>query len=168
MTIREATERWVGEFSRIPIGIVEKLLKANPDEVQEITPPSEHDRVDVWGGEHSGEGEITGCDEETGLYTIEMDDGEEIQAEAEDFEVLRDGFLPMWGAMWAFDDSSDDDWLEHGGLQKMADCGFRVYEQEDYGYIFGIDVAGYDFYDEHWIPLYRAHGLHWHDKEEKA
>ena len=27
MTIREATQKWVGEFSRIPIGIVEKLLK---------------------------------------------------------------------------------------------------------------------------------------------
>ena len=168
MTIREATERWVGEFSRIPIGIVEKLLKANPDEVQEITPPGEHDRVDVWGGEHSGEGEITGYDEETGQYTVEMDDGEAIQAEAEDFEVLRDGFLPMWGTMWAFGDSADEDWLENGGLQKMADCGFRIYEQEDYGCIFGIDGAGYDFYDEHWIPLYRARGLHWHDKEEKA
>lgn len=168
MTIREATERWMGEFSRIPIGIVEKLLKANPDEVQEITPPGEHDRVDVWGGEHSGEGEITGYDEETGQYTVEMDDGEAIQAEAEDFEVLRDSFLPMWGTMWAFGDPADEDWLENGGLQKMADCGFRIYEQEDYGHIFGIDGAGYDFYDEHWIPLYRARGLHWHDEEEKA
>lgn len=40
MTLREATQKWVGEFSRIPIGIVEKLLEANPDEVQEITPPA--------------------------------------------------------------------------------------------------------------------------------
>ena len=168
MTIREATERWMDEFSRIPIGIVEKLLKANPDEVREITLPRKYDRVNVWGGEYSGEGEITGYDEETGLYTIEMDDGEEIQVEAETFEVLRDSFLPMWGTMWAFDDSWDDDWLEHGGLQKMADCGFRIYEQEDYGHIFGIDGMGYSFMDAHFEPLYRARGLHWHDKEEKA
>lgn len=47
----------------------------------------------------------------------------------------------------------------------MADCGFRIYEQEDYGYIFGIDGAGYDFYDEHWCPLYKARGLRWHDEE---
>lgn len=168
MTIREATEKWVGEFSRIPIGIVEKLLKANLDEVQEITPPGKHNRVRVWDREHSGEGEITGYDEETDLYTIEMDDGEEIQAEAEDLEVLYCNFLPMWGTMWAFGDSADEDWLERDGLQKMADCGFRVYEQEDYGYIFGIDGMGYSFMDAHFEPLYKARGLHWHDKEEKA
>lgn len=145
MTIREATQKWVGEFSRIPVGIVEKLLEANPDELQEITPASLYDRVDLYDGEHSGVGEITGYDEETGLYTVEMDDGEEIQAERDVFDVRRDDYLPMWGTMWAFGDSSDEDWLERGGLQKIADCGFRIYEQEDYGYIFGIDGAGYSF-----------------------
>lgn len=45
----------------------------------------------------------------------------------------------------------------------MADCGFRIYESDDFGgYIFGIDGAGYDFYDAHWIPLYKARGLRWH------
>ena len=101
MTIREATQKWVGEFSRIPIGIVEKLLEANPDELQEITPASLYDRVDLYDGEHSGVGEITGYDEETGLYTVAMDDGEEIQAERDVFEVRRDDYLPMWGTMWA-------------------------------------------------------------------
>ena len=168
MTLREAVQKWVGEFSRIPIGIVEKLLEANPDELQEITPASLYDRVDLYDGEHSGVGEITGYDEETGLYTVAMDDGEEIQAERDVFDVRRDDYLPMWGTMWAFGDSSDEDWLERGGLQKMADCGFRIYEQEDYGYIFGIDGAGYDFYDEHWCPLYKARGLRWHDEEGKA
>lgn len=73
----------------------------------------------------------------------------------------------MWGTLWAFGDSVDNWWLEeHGGLQAMADCGFRIYEQEDYEYVFGIDGAGYDFYSEHWIPLYKARGLHWHKEEE--
>ena len=49
----------------------------------------------------------------------------------------------------------------------MADCGFRIYEQEDYGYIFGIDGAGYDFYEAHWIPLYKARGLKWHLTEHR-
>lgn len=26
--------------------------------------------------------------------------------------------------------------------------------------------AGYSFYTEHWIPLYKARGLKWHDKED--
>ena len=76
-------------------------------------------------------------------------------------------FLPMWGTMWSFGDSADDYWLEEGdGLELMAECGFRIYEQEDFGYLFGIDGAGYSFMDEHWIPLYKARGLHWHREEE--
>ena len=73
-----------------------------------------------------------------------------------------DTFLPMWGTMWSFDHFFDDIWLkEKSNLQAMADCGFRIYEQEDFGYIFGIDGAGYDFYEAHWIPLYKARGQQW-------
>lgn len=76
-------------------------------------------------------------------------------------------FLPMWGTMWSFGDSADDYWLEEeDGLELMAECGFRIYEQEDFGYLFGIDGAGYSFMDEHWIPLYKARGLQWHREEE--
>jgi len=65
--------------------------------------------------------------------------------------------------MWSFCNLIDNDWLEdEKNLKKMADCGFRIYEQEDYGYIFGIDGMGYSFYDEHWKPLYEARGLRWH------
>lgn len=76
-------------------------------------------------------------------------------------------FLPMWGTMWSFGDSADDYWLEEeDGLELMAECGFRIYEQEDFGYLFGIDGAGYSFMHEHWIPLYKARGLQWHREEE--
>ena len=47
----------------------------------------------------------------------------------------------------------------------LRDALARIYEQEDYGYIFGIDGAGYSFFDEHFEPLYRARGLRWHDEE---
>lgn len=51
----------------------------------------------------------------------------------------------------------------------MSDCGFRVYQHEEWGFFFGIDGAGYDFYSEHWIPLYKRRGLRWHDPAaEKA
>ncbi|MDR0531405.1 MAG: hypothetical protein LBG83_05000 [Oscillospiraceae bacterium] len=74
-----------------------------------------------------------------------------------------DSLLPMWGTMWSFRTSADGWWIEkENNRQAMADCGFRIYEQEDYGYIFGIDGAGYDFYEAHWIPLYKARGLKWH------
>jgi hypothetical protein len=78
-------------------------------------------------------------------------------------ETEADTFLPMWGAMWTFGNITDQWWLEdERNLKAMADCGFRIYEQEDYGYVFGIDGMGYDFYEAHWIPLYKARGLQWH------
>lgn len=119
MTIREATQSWVREFNAVPMGVLEKLMAADPDAVIEITP------------------------------------------EAEDNEERYDA-LPIWGTLWSFGDSIDSDWLEDH-LREMADCGFRIYRQEDYGYLFGIDGAGYDFYEAHWIPLYRARGLRWHE-----
>ena len=90
------------------------------------------------------------------------DDIDEITPMNDD-DVDHDNYLPIWGTMWSFDDYIDTEWLEDKrNLKAMADCGFRIYIQEDLGYIFGIDGAGYDFYEAHWIPLYEARGLMWH------
>lgn len=166
-TINDAAHAWVAEFNAIPMAIIDKLLEQNLEELHEITPPSVGDRVFVFDSP---------ADEDTGeiiernkdIYTIKLDDGTTCDLEVGDFEVQHDEFLPMWGTMWAFGDSIDNWWLEDGGLQIMADCGFRIYEQEDYDYIFGIDGAGYSFYEEHWIPLYKARGLKWHKEEDKG
>lgn len=73
--------------------------------------------------------------------------------------------FPMWGTMWQFNDAIDNWWLaEDGGLEIMLALGFRLYESQSYGYFFGIDGAGFDFYKAYWIPLYRARGLQWHDE----
>lgn len=92
----------------------------------------------------------------------------------EDFREVTDRIdedaepFPMWGTMWQFGDSIDEDWLDgqsgEDGIQIMSDLGFRIYESEDFGHVFGIDGAGYDFYEQHWIPLYEARGLHWHNE----
>lgn len=101
-------------------------------------------------------------------YEITLDNGEIIRAEeANEFEVERDDLLPMWSVMWSFRDSCDDWWLEEqDGIRIMSECGFRVYNSYKYGYFFGIDGAGYSFYDKHWIPLYKKRGLKWHDEED--
>ena len=71
----------------------------------------------------------------------------------------------MWGTMWSFNSIFDKEWIEKERNQKaMANCGFRIYHHEEWGYFFGIDGAGYDFYEAHWIPLYKARGLQWHNK----
>ena len=82
----------------------------------------------------------------------------------EEIEKIYDT-LPMWGTMWSFGESIDEWWLEEN-LETMKECGFRIYESEDFGYVFGIDGAGYDFYESHWIPLYEARGLRWHKEQD--
>lgn len=174
MTILEAAREWVGQFNAIPYAVVEKLAKLDIESIHEITPPSKYDRVYITDGEHQGEeGEILRVsDDDDEVYVVELDGSrEEVEISQADFEVQKDSFLPMWGTMWTFGESIDDGWLDYGdGLQAMADCGFRIYESDDFGYIFGIDGAGYDFYEAHWVPLYRARGLRWHDDatEERA
>lgn len=170
-TIRDAAEAWVREMNAIPQGMIEKLMGMNHDDWTEITKPAAGDTVYVYdlpdevdSLEHCGT--IKSYNEESDLYCIELYDGKLVSAEEDDFDVERDDVLPMWGTMWSFGDNIDDWWLEeNGGLRAMSDCGFRVYQSDEFGYFFGIDGAGYDFYEEHWMPLYKARGLHWHDPQ---
>lgn len=167
MTIREATERWVHEMNAFPYDMIDKLMSADIDRWHEVTTPTLGDRVYVYelpeGCEEHG-GEIENYLAEADVYLINLDDGTAVEVGADAFEVERDYTLPMWGTMWSFGDSADDYWLEEmGGIDLMSQCGFRIYESEDFGYIFGIDGAGYDFYESHWVPLYKARGLQWHD-----
>jgi hypothetical protein len=165
-TIKEACEAWIHEMSAIPQSLVKKAyLRDDFDGITEVTPPSICDRVYHF---ESGEcGEIDSYNEDKDNYIITLDNGESVTANEDDFEVQRDDYLPMWGTMWMFGDSADDYWLEDmDGIRQMAECGFRIYKVEE-GYIFGIDGAGYSFYKEHWIPLYKARGLHWHKEESE-
>lgn len=167
-TIKDAVYAWVKEFNAIPYSVVEKLWQVSDYcDINEITPISRGDGVYIFAGEYRGEyGTVEAYDGETEMYVVNLDNGETAQVEESEMEVNRDSGLPMWGTMWAFGDSADDYWLDEcDGLQKMADCGFRVYESEDYGHIFGIDGAGYDFYEAHWVPLYKARGLKWHKED---
>lgn len=166
MTRLDAAHEWVREFNAFPYGMIDKLMSNDPDEWSEITVPSAGDRVYVYDVPEgcSNEGSIHNYDMESELYFVEPDKGEMLTVEKDDFEVDRDGRLPMWGTLWQFGDSADDYWLEElGGIQVMSDCGFRIYEHEEFGYFFGIDGAGYDFYEAHWLPLYNKRGLQWHD-----
>ena len=169
-TIREAAEAWVHEMDAIPYAILDKLIRhVGVEEVEEVTPPSKYDQVYVFNlpEDYDGdetEGTIIRYKEDDDTYIVQLDDGTELDLESTDFEIHnRDDYLPMWGTLWSFSDM-DQDWAENN-LQAVADCGFRIYYQEDYGYIIGVDGCGYDFYERHWIPLYKARGLHWHDED---
>lgn len=76
-----------------------------------------------------------------------------------------DGWLPMWSTLWTFNEGLDEYWAKENP-ELVAECGFRIFEDDETGDIYlGIDGAGYDFYEAHWIPLYEARGLQWHNAE---
>ena len=97
---------------------------------------------------------LMGCDPGSWEEVTVFEDGEE------PYDVL-----PMWGTMWSFEDWTDEYWADNeGGIEKMSKLGFRIYRHEEWGLFFGIDGAGYDFYEAHWEPLYKARGLQWHSQ----
>ena len=165
MTINDAAHEWVREFNAIPQGMIAELMRNDIDSWQEVTELACGDRVYHYAsGEYGG---ITSYNSEAELYTVELDTDEVVLVSEGDIERERYDLLPMWGTMWSFGDSCDNYWLSDGnGIGIMSQCGFRIYEHDEYGYFFGIDGAGYDFYEAHWIPLYKARGLKWHDIEE--
>lgn len=163
MTRLDAAHEWVREFNAIDQDILRPYLQDGS--LREVTVPAKCDRVYVY--EVDGDeryGEITGYNEDSEMYTVELDSGEEIEVSVDGFELEKDGDFPMWSKMWSFCDSCDDWWLEEDdGIRIMSECGFRIYEHEEFGYFFGIDGCGYDFYSAHWLPLYNKRGLQWHD-----
>ena len=177
-TIKEAAHEWVETFNAIPMSAIRKineydLERTGTETIVEITPPAKGDSIYVFSGEYAGKtGEIIKTNkEEDLLYEVEFDSDPNnvYTVDSNSFEVTRYDPLPMWGTMWALTDPVDVEWATGTylgpNLKKIAECGFRIYESEDFGILLGIDGAGYDFYESHWIPLYKARGLHWHEEE---
>lgn len=166
-TIRDATHRWVAEMNAVPTDMIRDCVREQEWKLSDVTPIAKGDNVCFWDGftvtgqELDGYGEVVEVLKEH--YKV-RDSKTELLVAVEKGKMEAEGrdWLPSWGTMWMMNDSADDYWIENN-LEKMAQCGFRIYEHYDYGYIFGIDGGGYDFYSEHWIPLYKARGLQWHD-----
>lgn len=183
-TIKEATEAWVTEMNAIPYALLQKAYpNMEEDGLEELTPFPMKWQCDTCNEEFSEEevdelstknqnsyGDIIcptcivkEADEmneglEEDIFTI--DDCSAYIQQVEDFDNHEYG-LPMWGWLWNPNESIDECWIKEN-LQIVADCGFRVYESDEVGILLGIDGAGYDFYEAHWIPLYKVRGLQWH------
>lgn len=171
VTVSDAAHKWVSEFRKFPRGMIQKLMEVDIYSWHEVTKPACGRRVYVHSmpdgcEDYNCTGEIEVYLDEADVYLINLDDGNTVEVGESDFDIEDYCPLPMWGWMWQFGDSCDDHWLECGeGIRAMSDCGFRIYEHDEWGYFFGIDGAGYDFYADHWCPLYKKRGLQWHDQE---
>ena len=155
--IMDRVYKWVNtDFIPVPQSVVEKLLGLGLGDITDITPPAIGDRVYIFGSKNDEDGEIVGISEDRETYKVKLYRVDEvIELEDGDFTVVRDSYLPIYETMWAFRYGSYNDIFFDGkNLEKFSDCGFRIYTSEDYEFIIGIDGAGYDFYEQHWYPLY--------------
>lgn len=73
--------------------------------------------------------------------------------------------FPMWGTLFAPDEWLDEEWIDEN-REAVIECGFTILENRAMGSLMlGVNGAGYDFYEAHWIPLYEKRGLLWHDED---
>ena len=144
--IRNATMDWVATFNTFPYTMIEFLIEHDrSDAWSEVTTPQPNDDVYVFSTGRKGKIErITKNKEGNKKYWIQLDNDTEIKvtvkADEETtkyFDVIYETKIPCWGALWNF-------------------------KSILWGYFFGIDGGGYDFYEGHWIPLYKKRGLQWH------
>src|SRR5699024_6464757 len=72
--------------------------------------------------------------------------------------------FPMWPTLLEMQYRSDGIWVLEN-LDKGKGCGIDIYKYDDGEndmILLGVDGAGYDFYEEHWLPLYNKRGFNWH------
>lgn len=146
MTIKEACQEWVRGWNAIPQSIIEKAYP-NLEGLEILSTEKECGYCGNTEFSENEEGEMV-C----------VSCGHSMEEEGQNRYDL-----PMWGTMWTFEERLDDDWVSEN-LEIMRKCGIWVYESDELGIIIGIDGAGYDFYEQHWIPFYKARGLQWHDE----
>lgn len=169
-TIREATESWVHGMEFIHLGLIKDAVRGREEAWHELTPLTIGESVycsnaiNLKGEICDGYGEIVKISKENVVVRMADTDEDALADKNYVYDEEREEF-PMWYIMFQPRESIDEEWISQN-LQAVADCGFRIYEHDDYGIYLGIDGCGYDFYSEHWIPLYKARGLQWHDEED--
>ena len=161
--IEKAAREWIKTIPNVPWRICEMIQ----NEIYEITPIGVGSSVYINDGRYRGEyatvQKIEKDDDGDAYYTVQIDGESTMLRKSADELTLETEFgtrLPAYMDMWTFehDDGESFCWLENeGGLQKMADIGFRIYEQDDYRFLFGADaVDGGLGFEDYWLPLYKA------------
>ncbi len=64
---------------------------------------------------------------------------------------------PAWNTLRMLDDKPF-----FASIMEFNECGISVYEDSRGFWYLGIGGCGYDFYEAHWMRLYRMRGIHWH------
>lgn len=161
-TTREAVIAWVDTLNQIPTEMLQIVIDSDPNDWEEETLPTTGSIVWYKNKEY----EV--IDADTDSCTIKLDSRENLVLSNREVKLAVDSLLPRSNAMWSFDDPVDTESALGEGAFSMSQLGFRVYRSEKFGYFFGIDGGGYDYYAKHWTPLYKMLGMRWSDEDEAA
>ena len=152
-TAREQAEYYFDrEFNAVPF----ELLKPRLDNYEaEILYPSD----DVFLEDFKNENDIDDFNEKVVLGEYDNSEFDEFLKETDEFKSFKDDrltdYYPMWN--WVFSAPQfyiDSDYMD---VDKLYQLGIGVIDDPT-GYYLFISGAGYDFYDAHWIPLFRELG----------
>ena len=152
--VLEACRSWVErDFSLIPTSLIEKAYFGENrcgEEIEVLAPSFERFKE-----EYKKENCIEKEDEDDPCEWCRV----ESCREAYDENTPK---IPMWGYVFVPQNPLDAEWIKENA-EKVAELGFIVYETDEIGVFLGINGAGYDFFQHHWVPLYNARGLKWHE-----
>lgn len=154
--MRLYAQNWVSTLNEVPTDMIAKLIEFDNDDWREVTLPEIGDRVFIHS--HGEIGEVIHIDDKLSsyetIYGVRLDDYSIVSCYSGGLSVEHDYPLPIWGTMWSFKYAADKYWISNPeSIRVMSKLGFRIYISNKFGYFFGIDGTGCDFYDNYWIPL---------------
>lgn len=158
--LQENTRKWIDTFRELPLDMFKQLVNSDGKSWVEVTPIATGDNVYSLDKKEFGTvDEITTNELGGTVYTVDVDGYGTIETTEDKLEInYNRGYFPKGIVVWSFTTFEDKMWLEEDkqALQIMAECGFRIYKHELWGYFFGFShiLDGGDRMELSWYPLY--------------
>ena len=137
-----ACKLWVETFSYVPTALLEKAYGPTFEDIR-ILAPTPEDYAEL---------ERDAC-----YFDF---DCEECGYECYYNNIPK---IPAWATVFVPKEWIDAEWIKRHAKEIYEKTGFIVYDTDELGVYLGVNGAGYDFFDAHWIKLYRLRGLKWHE-----
>ena len=100
---------------------------------------------------------------DSGYYPTMMTENQIDEAKNELMDQQRE---VMWSTLFEAKDSTIKDWILENHEKIINEARFTIIDlsrenegEYETGVFLGINGAGYDFYEAHWIPLYKIFGV---------
>ena len=105
-------------------------------------------------------------DEDIQNEGYEVEDMDENQIDDARSEIENQQREVMWGTLFEAKDNTIKDWILDDYEKIITEAGFTIIDlsrenegEYETGVFLGVNGMGYDFYDQHWIPLYKIFGV---------